>query len=130
MLHLDFPDLVSLEHYRVEKLRVLHRKQQKRQGAIRQGLERILRKPNRIGQSYYHGLCGADDATGPENCVTETFGIRLNDIGDLSAGVAIAEVAQNVGFTRLDYKADLVGATQNHALDEVLRGCTSTLHAV
>ena len=100
MLHLDFPDLVSLEHYRVEKLRVLHRKQQKRQGAIRQGIERILRKPNRIGQSHYHRLCGADEATGPENRVTETFGIRLNDIGDLSAGVAIAEVAQNVGFTR------------------------------
>jgi hypothetical protein len=100
---------------------MLDRKQQERKIGVGQRAQRGFWKPDRIRQSHQHVFMVAHDRACPEHRVAQAARLGLHDVGELGAAVAVAVIFEDVGFSRRDYKADLVGTSQDQPFDEVFR---------
>jgi hypothetical protein len=100
---------------------MVHREKKERKIGIGQRAQRGLWKPHRIGQSHEDVFVIAHDRAGPEHCVAQAAGLRLHDIGELGASIAVTIIFEDVGFAGRDDKADLVGTSQDQPLDQVFR---------
>src|SRR4051794_20660674 len=130
LFDLDFLDSFAFQHDGVEKFRMLDWEQQKRQSMIGQRGQCVLWKPDGIRQSDQHRLLVAHDAGRPKNGVAQTIGARLHHICNPRACVTIAEITENIGFSRRDHEAYLVSSAEDQALDKIFRYSARALYAV
>src|SRR5215207_4161246 len=121
--------VVPVELDRVEVLRVLDGEEQERQAIVRQGCERVLGEPHGVGKADHHGLVLADERRRAEDRVAQATRLLLHHVGDVRAAVGAAIIFEDVGLSRRDDEADLVGSSPQHALHEVLADGAGPLDA-
>src|SRR5947209_4084411 len=121
LLDLNFTHPISLrQHNGIEEFGMLDREKQKRKLIVRKLRERRFWKPDGIRKADNYWLVRRNQWCCAEYRITQSARLRLHNISEGGFAVAGAVIAENVGLAGRDHEANLVGATQNHTLDQVL----------
>src|SRR5215471_375123 len=92
----------------VKQFGPFHWEQEKRQFSIGKKFIPLKRKPDGIGKSNIDFVFWREEGGGAKKSITQSAGGLLDDIADRSSAELSAEVADDIGFSRRDYKTHAI----------------------
>src|SRR6185437_1150489 len=84
--------------------------------------------PNRVWKPDAYGLLFGNERSRAKESVTETNRFRLYGEADTNSGLPASVIFENVRFTGSDNEANLIGAPNRHAFQNVFANGARTMH--
>src|SRR5689334_12760272 len=131
LFHIDSQYATLLvRDYRIEELRMVHRKHEKRESIVGQRREAILRKPDRVRETNQYDLSAIDKRQRAKDRIAQTRRRWLHGVTERSWADLAAEVFENVRLARRHNETDLSRPAFDHAFDEILADRARPLVAI